>query len=132
MTSKRAGDFKMDATIFLFGRDELLMEAGSEGQGSRGQHLKLCGAALPTVLENLAEGKTTEARALQDKAIEMIRICASEGVSHQAATKGMMGWHGVDCGPMRLPVTSISAKQLVELRAKLEAIGYFDVACVPV
>jgi hypothetical protein len=68
---------------------------------------------------------------LQDKAVAMIAACASVGVTHQAATKSMMAWHGVDCGPMRLPVRSISPAQSAELRRKLEAIDYFSTACKP-
>ena len=34
----------------------------------------------------------------------MIGLCAGMNVTHQSATKAMMAWHGVDCGPMRRPV----------------------------
>lgn len=117
----------------LFGRDELLMEGWArQAVGAVGSTYNYAAPLYLKIIEHLAAGRPAEARALQDKAIAMIGACASVGVTHQAATKSMMAWHGVDCGPMRLPVRSITPAQSAELRRKLEAIDYFSTACQPV
>lgn len=117
----------------LFGRDELLMEGwGKQARGAVGSTYNYSAPLYLKLIENLEAGRTAEARKLQDKAVAMIAACAGVGVTHQAATKSMMAWHGVDCGPMRLPVRSITAAQSAELRRKLEAIDYFSTACQPV
>lgn len=117
----------------LFGRDELLMEGwGRQAKGAVGSTYNYSAPLYLQLIAHLEAGRTAEARKLQDKAVAMIATCASVGVTHQAATKSMMAWHGVDCGPMRLPVRSINAAQSAELRRKLEAIDYFSTACRPV
>lgn len=114
----------------LFGRDELLLEGWQHGaQGAVGSTYNYAAPLYVRLLEHVRAGRTEEARRLQEQAVRMISICAGAGVTHQAATKSMMAWHGVDCGPMRLPVRTIDAAQSAELRRKLEAIGYFDFAC---
>jgi len=116
----------------LFGRDELLMEGWArQAVGAVGSTYNYAAPLYLKLLEKVRAGQTQEARALQDKAIKMIGICAGVGVTHQSATKSMMAWHGVDCGPMRLPVRSINPDQSAELRRRLEAIGYFADACRP-
>lgn len=116
----------------LFGRDELLLEGWSRrALGAVGSTYNYAAPLYLKLLAHLAAGRTVEARVLQDKAVRMIQICASVGVTHQSATKSMMAWHGVDCGPMRLPVRSIDAVQSAELRRRLEAIDYFADACQP-
>lgn len=117
----------------LFGRDEKLMEGWAHhALGAVGSTYSYAAPLYLQLIEHLKAGRTAEARKLQDKAIAMIAACASVGVTHQSATKSMMAWHGVDCGPMRLPVRTITAAQSAELRRKLEAIDYFSTACVPV
>ena len=117
----------------LFGRDEKLFEGCQRhALGAVGSTYNYSAPLYLQLFQHLQAGRTIEARALQDKAIKMIEICASVGVTHQSATKSMMAWHGVDCGPMRLPVTTISAAQSADLRRKLDSINYFSTACRPV
>jgi N-acetylneuraminate lyase len=116
----------------LFGRDELLMEGWARGaHGAVGSTYNYTAPLFTQLIEKLGAGRNAEARVLQDKAIKMIAICGSNGATHQAATKSMMVWHGVDCGPMRLPVGSITKAQSASLRRELEAIDYFSTACKP-
>lgn len=123
------GDGRYD---ILFGRDELLLEGWARrALGAVGSTYNYAAPLYLKLLAHLKAGQTAEARTLQDKAIQMIGICAGVGVTHQAATKSMMAWHGVDCGPMRLPVSTITPAQSIELRRKLEVIGYFEFACRP-
>lgn len=115
----------------LFGRDELLLEGWRRGAvGAVGSTYNYSAPLYTKLVRHFEAGEIDAAKKLQEKAVKMISTCASVGVTHQAATKALMAWHGVDCGPMRLPVRSISPEQLTELRRKLEAIDYFSTACV--
>jgi N-acetylneuraminate lyase len=117
----RHADGKFD---LLFGRDEMLFE-GTEA-GALGAVGSTYNYASPLYLRLLAAGDRTQARELQNQPIAMIAACNGIGVTHLAASKAVMAWLGVDCGPVRLPLAQPSAAQLAELRAKLEAIGFFD------
>ena len=117
----------------LFGRDELLLEGWKAG--ARGAVGSTYNYAAPLYLRVLAAhqaGDEFTARTLQDTAIKMIAICNGVGVTHLAASKALMAMLGVDCGPVRLPLTQPSAAQLVTVRARLTEIGFFDFACRPV
>jgi len=117
----------------LFGRDELLMDAWARrALGAVGSTYNYAAPLYRRMLAHLEAKEGPQARRLQDRAVQMIAICSDVGVSHQAATKAMMAWHGVDCGPMRLPIRTIRADQAAELRRRLEAIDYFSFACLPV
>jgi N-acetylneuraminate lyase len=37
-----------------------------------------------------------------------------------------MKFLGIDCGPNRLPLQSVSDKEELQIKAELEAIGFFD------
>ena len=116
----------------LFGRDELLMQGWDRrAEGAVGSTYNYAAPLYLKLLDCIRAGQTADARRLQEKAIKMIELCGSAGVTHQAATKAMMAWHGVDCGPMRLPVRSINPTQAAELRRRLEAMDYFSDACRP-
>lgn len=118
----RAGRYDL-----LFGRDELLYEGWMNGaRGAVGSTYNYASPLYLQLIASLEEGDLERARMLQDKSIEMIAICNSAGVSHLAASKALMSWLGVDCGPVRLPLAPIDAQQLQALEGRLEAAGYFE------
>lgn len=126
-------EFEKGRFDILFGRDELLQSGWAHGaKGAVGSTYNYAAPIYLKLLEHLEAGRPKEAAKLQATAVEMINICAGVGVTHQAATKSMMAWHGVDCGPMRLPVRSISPEQSAVLKSRLDAIGYTSFACRPV
>lgn len=111
----------------LFGRDELLLEGTESGsRGAVGSTYNYASPLYLHLLASLAAGDHAQARALQDQAIAMIAACNGIGVTHLAASKAVMSWLGVDCGPVRSPLAQPTSRQLEELRTKLEAIGFFD------
>ena len=113
----------------LFGRDELLLEGTDAGAlGAVGSTYNYAAPLYLRLLAARAAGRATEARALQDTAIEMIAICNGIGVTHLAASKALMAMLGVDCGPVRLPLAQPDATQLATLRTRLNEIGFFDFA----
>jgi N-acetylneuraminate lyase len=58
------------------------------------------------------------ARAAQFRATEMVKILAALGFT--AASKAVMSFVGVDCGPVRPPLQNLSMEQLSGLHEKLE------------
>ncbi len=113
----------------LFGRDELLLEAWALGaRGAVGSTYNYASPLYLRLIEAVEAGPPDQARSLQDEAIAMIAACNSVGVTHLAASKSVMRMLGVDCGPVRLPLIQPSTAQVADLRAKLEAIGFFEFA----
>lgn len=113
----------------LFGRDELLMEGWDNGAlGAVGSTYNYAAPLYLKLLAELRAGRRSAARALQDKAMRMIAICNGVGVTHLAASKSVMAWLGVDCGPVRPPLRNISPRQHQELRSRLEAEELFATA----
>lgn len=116
----------------LFGRDELLLEGRKAGAlGAVGSTYNYAAPLYARILGANEAGRAKEARTLQDQAIRMIAICNGVGVTHLAASKALMGMLGVDCGPVRLPLTQPSDAQIAALRTQLTEIGFFDFACRP-
>lgn len=114
----------------LFGRDELLLEGWKAGaRGAVGSTYNYAAPLYLRLLEAHRNGDEPTARKLQDTAIKMIAICNGVGVTHLAASKALMPMLGVDCGPTRLPLAQPTAAQIADMRAKLNAIGFFDFAC---
>jgi len=72
----------------------------------------------------LAEGDLDEARRQQARSQALVRAFAAYGP--RAAQKAIMAMVGVDCGPTRLPVKPLSAKDADSLRQDLQRIGFFD------
>jgi N-acetylneuraminate lyase len=123
-------DFQGGRYDVLFGRDELLLEGWSHrALGAVGSTYNYAAPLYLQMLARLKEGKAAEARGLQDQAIRMIATCNSTGVTHLAASKALMAFLGVDCGPTRAPVRRINAGQLAKLRGQLDAMGFFSFAC---
>ncbi|MFA6959174.1 MAG: dihydrodipicolinate synthase family protein [Opitutaceae bacterium] len=113
----------------LFGRDEMLLEGTEAGsRGAVGSTYNYASPLYLRLLAALAAGDRTQARTLQDKSISMIAACNGIGVTHLAASKALMAWLGVDCGPVRMPLAPPSAAQLADLHDKLNRVGFFDFA----
>lgn len=111
----------------LFGRDELLLEGADAGAaGAVGSTYNYASPLYIRLLAARSAGDRGQARALQDRAIAMIAACNSAGVTHLAASKALMAWLGVDCGPVRLPLGRPGEGQLVSLRQSLSSLGFFE------
>ena len=114
----------------LFGRDERLVAGLEHGaQGAVGSTYNYAAPLYNALIRAYHVGDLAEARALQAKSVAMIDACNGIGVTHLAASKAVMAWLGVDCGPVRLPLRQPTAEELSTLRGKLEGIGFFEFAC---
>jgi len=109
----------------LFGRDEVLLESLSRGAlGAVGSTYNYAAPLYLRLIAAYQSGDHAEARRLQDLAISMISVCNSVGVTHLAASKTLMTFHGVECGPVRLPLDQPDQPQLKQLHVGLEQIGF--------
>ena len=110
----------------LFGRDEFLLAALA--LGARGAVGTTYGFAAPLYLRIVAafeRGDMAAARSDQHRAMEMIRTFRAFG-GGPAAAKGIMKLIGLDAGPVRPPLRTLSDEQLAQLRDQLDGQGFFE------
>ena len=114
----------------LFGTDEMLLAALAMGaRGAIGSSYNFAAPLYNRIIAAFDEGDLLTARALQMKSIELIRLVASAAGSYHTAAKATMGLLGVECGPLRLPLPTITPSELSALRAGLEEIGFAEFRC---
>jgi N-acetylneuraminate lyase len=109
----------------LFGLDEMLLPALSVGaRGAIGSTYNFAAPVYRRLLAAFDRGDMDEARACQAKAIAMIRLLLRYG--GLPAFKAAMQLIGVDCGPVRMPLSSLSAATIRAMREDLVQVGYFE------
>ena len=113
----------------VFGRDEILLAGLSLGaKGAIGSTYNFAAPIYHRIMEAFERGDLESARAHQARANAMISIFVRFG--GQPAGKAIMRFIGLDCGAARLPLRSPSEAREQELRAELEAVGFFDFCSV--
>jgi N-acetylneuraminate lyase len=118
----RAGDGRFDVP---YGTDEWLLAALALGaQGAVGSSFNFGGPIYQRLINAFRAGDLAAARQEQFRSVQLIQLLI--GYGYMGAAKAVMGILGVDVGPARLPNGNVSAEQVQELRAKLEALGFFD------
>lgn len=112
----------------LFGRDEILLSALKLGAtGAVGSTYNYAAPLYLRVMRAYAEGDLELAARHQAQAVEFINIM--NRVGGLAAGKSIMKLIGVDCGPVRLPLTALSPEVENDFHAQLKRIGFLDYAC---
>ena len=69
---------------------------------------------------------TDEALTIQKEVNKIVALMLSTG-SPISGGKAIMKMSGIDCGPCRLPISTISSGQETDLQNELEKIGYFEI-----
>lgn len=114
----------------LFGRDEILLDGLERGApGAVGSTYNYAAPLFHRIIDAHAAGNLEEARQHQKRALQFIDILNEFG--GLPAGKAIMKLIGVDCGPVRLPLTSLDPAKENELRRRLQEIGFFDYASQP-
>ncbi|MEN6307803.1 MAG: dihydrodipicolinate synthase family protein [Anaerohalosphaeraceae bacterium] len=109
----------------LFGRDEMLLCGLALGtKGAVGSTYNFAAPLYLKLMDAFQRGQLEEARQLQLKSMEMIKILATIGCPFLSAAKALMKHLGIDCGPVRLPLTDISTAQFDSMIARLEQVGF--------
>jgi N-acetylneuraminate lyase len=109
----------------LWGIDEWLLAALALGcQGGVGSSYCFAAAVYLRLIDAFHKGNLPAAREEQYKSVRIIRLLSDFG--YMAAAKAVMGMLGVPVGPPRLPNASLAPGQDIELRTRLEKLGFFD------
>lgn len=98
-----------------FGCDEALLAAYALGaRGAVGSTYNFAAPLYHQAVAAWDAGDLEAARTLQLQSIQLIRACQKYG--YMAAAKSVMSMLGIDCGPVRSPLTNLSPQQFSELR----------------
>lgn len=102
----------------LFGCDEILLAGYALGaRGAVGSTYNFAAPLYHQMVQAYDSGEFQRARELQLRSVQMVRICQQYG--YPAAAKSAMRLVGVDCGPVRSPLSNISDDQCLQLHAQL-------------
>ncbi len=118
----RAGAGRFDVP---YGTDEWLLAALALGaQGAVGSSYNFGGPIYQRLIEAFRAGDLAAAREEQFRSVQLIQLLI--GYGYMGAAKAVMGMLGVDVGPARLPNGTLTAEQVKELHARLDALGFFE------
>ncbi|MDR3402600.1 MAG: dihydrodipicolinate synthase family protein [Chthoniobacter sp.] len=110
----------------VFGRDEILVAGLSLGaRGAIGTTYNFIAPIFHELIAAFDQGDLVKAREKQAAANVIIQIFIRYG--GLPAGKAMMKMIGLDCGPARLPLRTLSEKQEAQLRTELETAGFFQI-----
>jgi N-acetylneuraminate lyase len=108
----------------VHGYDETLLAGLALGvRGAVGSTYNFAAPIYQEVLRAFAAGDMAAARRAQLRSVEIIRILCDVGTLR--AGKAIMAMLGVDCGPVRLPLRPMSARETAELYERLRAVDGF-------
>ena len=109
----------------LWGVDEMLLTGLTHGaRGAIGSTYNFAAPLYRRILAAHESGDLATARAEQQRAVELVDVL----IRHRAlpAFKALMTMLGLDCGPTRLPLVSLTSAETNSLRTELDRIGFFD------
>lgn len=107
------------------GQDESLLCGLALGvQGAIGTTYNFVPNLYKKIIHSFNTGDLKTARELQRKSVEILEIIIKYrgGI---VAGKAMMKMSGIDCGPCRSPLMTLSSSEEVEMKNDLEAINFF-------
>lgn len=119
----------LDGGLFnmLFGRDEILLSGLVAGaHGAIGSTYNYAAPVYMRMIAAYERGDLPTAQREMARARGLVRILLEFGGS---ASKAMLKFCGVDCGPVRLPLRTLTPDQEAELYRRLEEHGWDDVRC---
>ncbi len=109
----------------LHGHDETLLAGMTLGaKAAIGTTFNFMAPAFNKLIDLFKENKSKEALHLQKEINKIISIMLSTG-SPISGGKAIMKMSGLDCGPCRLPLSTLSNAQEIKLREALEEVDYF-------
>jgi len=109
----------------LWGVDEMLLGALAVGaEGAVGSTYNFLGPLYQQVITAFQAGDMAAARDYQATAVKLVHLLIRHGGA--AAIKAVMQLIDLDCGPVRLPLEPLCARDLATLEQELDAAGFFD------
>jgi N-acetylneuraminate lyase len=117
--SPETGEFEI-----LFGCDEILLAGAMLGcPGAVGSTYNFAASHYRAMIDSFESGDIASARTGQHEAVHMIRTL--QRYSFMPAAKSVMSFLGIDCGPVRAPLSNISLAQKSLLKAELQSLPAF-------
>lgn len=108
-----------------WGVDEMLLGAIAAGAESAvGSTYNYAAPIYHKLIAAFREGDLDTARANSRLACEMVAVLLKHGVLRTG--KATMSFINLDCGPVRAPITPLSADDVATIKAAYERIGFFD------
>ena len=109
----------------LFGRDEMLMSGLAVGvRGAIGSTYNYAAPLYTRIIEAFERGDLEEARRGQLDAARLVTVVRRHG--GVSCHKTMMKFVGIDCGPCRLPLVTLTGEEEKQLEADLREVGFFE------
>lgn len=110
----------------LWGLDEMFLDSLSFGNfAGVGGTYNHCNSLYRDMRGAYAEGDMEKCAELQHKSHEFCEILGKYR-GNLSGGKRMMKFIGLDCGPNRLPLQTISDEEEIQMKKDLEAIGFFE------
>jgi len=114
----------------IFGRDEILMAGLAMGaKGAIGTTYNFAAPLFLQIMDAVERKDLETAAALQQKAMQMIRIMRKAPAGFMGASKALMKRLGLDCGQVRKPHRAPTQKEMILFENALDQIGFFEFAC---
>ena len=108
-----------------WGIDEAMLAALAVGaRGAVGSGFNFAAPVYLRLMRAFAAGDLAAAREEQYRGVRLVKTLA--GFGYMGAAKAVMGMLGVDVGPARLPNTTLTPEQIKQLRAELDAMGFWE------
>lgn len=110
-----------------WGNDEFLLAGLALGaKGAVGSTYNFGAPIYHRLIKALGQGDLAAARVDQHRSCLLVKTLAGQPYGYMGAAKAVMGMLGIPVGPARLPNLSPTPEQVQQLRAELEAIGFFS------
>jgi N-acetylneuraminate lyase len=118
----RAGNGRFDVP---YGTDEWLLAAWALGaKGAVGSTYNFAAPIYHRLIAAWERGDVASAREGQFRSVQLIRILQKRGFL--AGSKAVMRMLGIDVGPVRLPLVTLTEQETKALRRELEDVGFFE------
>lgn len=113
-----------EATSILYGIDERYLHGLSVGcRGAVGSTFNFAAPLYQRIQAAFERGETEAAESDQARSAGMIRMFKER--DYLPTAKAVMALAGMDCGPVRPPLSRLSPTQIGTLRDELDAMGFF-------
>ena len=117
-------DLAGDRFDILFGADEALLAALALGaRGAIGSTYNFAAPLFHDIIRAFEAGDMSGAQAGQRRARELVAVLIEFG--SLTAIKAAMKAIGIDCGPCRLPLRTLSDREYEQFYGRLDEIGFF-------
>ncbi|MBD3377725.1 hypothetical protein GF406_22035 [candidate division KSB1 bacterium] len=121
-------DLFKDRYTMMFGRDEMMLSAlAAGGDTFVGSTYNYAAPLYHRLIDAFKRGDLAAARMEQARATRFIDVQVKYGGVR--ASKMFMKFLGIDCGPVRLPLSPFTLDKEKQFKQELTALGFFDWYC---